>query len=463
MKEACRMLSLLCLLLCQTLSAWGSAPDDDAAWDLSVSANGRYLQRADGRPFFWLGDTGWLLPHRLTIDDARQYLDDCMQNEFNVVQVQLMNDEFHPDTLADAPFWQRLDSMVAEARLRGIYIAMVPVWGSLVKRGWMTTERAACYGHFLAKRYGDQPNIIWMMGGDIQGDIHPEVWDSLAAAIKRTDRRHLMTFHPRGRTFSAKWFHQRPWLDFNMFQSGHRRYGQRNGDKHYPIAEGTEEDNWQYVDSCLQYRPRKPMLDGEPSYENIPQGLHDASQPKWNEHDVRRYAYWSVFAGSCGHTYGNNEIMQFIARDEKGAYGADGSKHSWQDALGDNGRRQMKYLRRLMELFPPEDRVGDSTLVIGNGTRHQRILACRGKDYILTYNCGYPTTMKIDISKISGKQKLMWRYSPTYGTLKFVGTLKNGIRHIKKRFLFCGPYDGVLIIVDASSPLAKKLRDTDRL
>jgi hypothetical protein len=26
---------------------------------------------------------------------------------------------------------------------------------------------------------------------------------------------------------------------------------------------------------------------------------------------VRRYAYWSVFAGSCGHTYGHNAIMQF--------------------------------------------------------------------------------------------------------------------------------------------------------
>jgi hypothetical protein len=26
---------------------------------LSVSANQRYLQTADGKPFFWLGDTAW--------------------------------------------------------------------------------------------------------------------------------------------------------------------------------------------------------------------------------------------------------------------------------------------------------------------------------------------------------------------------------------------------------------------
>jgi hypothetical protein len=28
---------------------------------LEVSANKRFFQTADGKPFFWLGDTGWLL------------------------------------------------------------------------------------------------------------------------------------------------------------------------------------------------------------------------------------------------------------------------------------------------------------------------------------------------------------------------------------------------------------------
>ena len=29
---------------------------------LKVSKENRYLMNADGTPFFWLGDTGWLLP-----------------------------------------------------------------------------------------------------------------------------------------------------------------------------------------------------------------------------------------------------------------------------------------------------------------------------------------------------------------------------------------------------------------
>lgn len=97
-----------------------------------------------------------------------------------------------------------------------------------------------------------------------------------------------------------------------MFQSGHRRYGQRLGDKEYPIEENTEEDKRRYAERCLATTPLKPVIDGEPIYEEIPHGLHDENELRWKDHDVRRYAYWSVFAGSFGHTYGNNSIMQFL-------------------------------------------------------------------------------------------------------------------------------------------------------
>ena len=57
-------------------------------WDLKVSANNRFLQYADGTPFFWLGDTGWLLPQSLQRGETKGYLDTCAKNGFNVVQVQ---------------------------------------------------------------------------------------------------------------------------------------------------------------------------------------------------------------------------------------------------------------------------------------------------------------------------------------------------------------------------------------
>ena len=83
----------------------------------------------------------------------------------------------------------------------------------------------------------------------------------------------LVTFHPFGRTQSSTWFHQEPWLDFNMFQSGHRRYDQDD------TPEPKGEDNWRYVAEDLEREPLKPTIDGEPSYEGIPQGLHDPAEP----------------------------------------------------------------------------------------------------------------------------------------------------------------------------------------
>lgn len=60
--------------------------------NLKVSDNSLYLSHADGTPFFWLGDTGWLLPERLNRDEAAYYLQRCGSEGFNVVQVQVVND-----------------------------------------------------------------------------------------------------------------------------------------------------------------------------------------------------------------------------------------------------------------------------------------------------------------------------------------------------------------------------------
>ena len=55
--------------------------------DLRVSDNGLYMQHEDGTPFFWLGDTGWLLPQRLDRDEAQHYLEQTAREGFNVVQI----------------------------------------------------------------------------------------------------------------------------------------------------------------------------------------------------------------------------------------------------------------------------------------------------------------------------------------------------------------------------------------
>ena len=92
----------------------------------------------------------------------------------------------------------------------------------------------------------------------------------------------------------------------------------------------------------------KPTIDGEPSYEQIVHGLHDNTQPYWQSWDTRRYAYWSVFAGAFGHTFGDNAIMQFFRKDleKEGAFGV---WQDWREALHNIGGMQMGHLKHLME------------------------------------------------------------------------------------------------------------------
>lgn len=462
--------AFLFLLLSLTVSG-ANKPWDNG--ELRVSDNNRYLIFSNGEPFFYMGDTGWLLPERLDRAEAEFYLKKCQQAGYNVVQIQVMDgvpsyNIYGQPSLTDGwnfdkinqkgvyGYWDHLDYIVDMAANYGIYVGMVCIWGSMVKAEKMNASQAKSYGKFLADRYKDRPNIIWIMGGDIQGDIHPEVWNALATTIKSIDKHHLMTYHPRGRYTSAKWWSKAPWLDFHMFQSGHRKYGQRMGNADYPIPDDTEEDNWMYVDSTWSYSPVKPVLDAEPSYEDIPKGLHDPNEERWQDYDVRRYAYWSVFAGSCGHTYGHNAIMQMLKPGYPTSYGSDGTEKAWYDALNDPGFNQMKHLKNLMLSFPYLERVPDQDLIVGkNGKKYNRLIATRGADYLMVYNYNC-VPMKVDLTKISGVKKNVWWFTPEDGQLFYIGEFDSKATTFFRQRIPGRANDGVLIAVDSQKNYLSK-------
>jgi len=474
MKKIIITLFSLILLVSTTLTAQTKTAKHP--WDngkLKVSENHRYLQHENGTPFFWLGDTGWLLPERLNRDEAEFYLTECSKRGYNVVQVQTIDkvpslNYYGQSSMPDGfnfkninkkdlyGYWDHMDFIIKAAERKGIYIGMDCIWGGLVKDGLLSVKEAEAYGKFLGERYKNSPNIIWFIGGDIRGDVKPEVWEALATSIKSVDKNHLMTYHPRGRTCSSTWFNNASWLDFNMFQSGHRRYGQRKGDGDYTIAENTEEDNWRYAEQALSLATVKPVIDGEPSYEDIPQGLHEANETRWNANDVRRYAYWSVFAGSFGHTYGHNSIMQFY---KPGVNASFFPSRYWYDCLQDAGYNQMKYLKTLMLAFPFLERVADQSIIAGqNGERYDRAIATRGTDYLFVYNYT-ARPMQIDLSKISGAKKNCWWFNPKNGELQFIGEFDGTkITNFQLDIAYNAGNDRVLIAVDSTKDYIKNLQ-----
>lgn len=408
---------------------------------LTVAENGRFLRHENGTPFFWQGDTAWLLFTRTGPEDACEYLEDRRRKGFNVVQVMLVHspggcnafgrpsfeggDFSRPLTGEPDGYWEYIDRVFGIAEKKGIYLAVVPVWGSIVRSGGLDARTAAAYGEFLARRYGGRPNVVWIIGGDTHGSDQTDVWDALAASIRRTDPNHLMTFHPFGRTRSAQWFHRRPWLDFNMFQSGHRRYHQIMDPLHPDGVEGTipEEDNWRYVQADYALQPPKPTIDGEPSYEDIPQGLHDVRQPRWQAGDVRRYAYWSVFAGAFGHTYGDNSVIQMLRpQDRPGNYGA---ARGWREAIHDPGAGQMQYLKALMLAVPFFERVPAPESIAGPaGEQYDYLAATQGRDYLLVYTYT-GRAIPVKFGSIRGDTLLAHWFDPRTGRFTPIGHFSN--------------------------------------
>jgi len=406
---------------------------------LEVSTNKHYFQTEDGKPFFWLGDTGWLTFKKLTREEIKTYFQDRKSKGYNVIQIMTMHSEEMAnvygdsavvnkdvskplitkgnsfDNLEEYDFWDHVDYTLDVAEENNLYIGMVPIWGTSVKGGKVNLEQAKAYATFLGERFKDRKNIIWLNGGDTPGDENQEIWNSIGEILKSKTPDCLVTFHPFGRTDSSDNFHNESWLDFNMFQSGHRRYDQDDTERAYG------QDNYKFVQVDFNLKPTKPTLDGEPSYEGIPQGLHDTLQPLWNDNDLRRYAYWSVFAGGAGFTYGHSAVMQMFRLGDNPAYG---NKKIWNEALNDPGAKQMIYVKDLILDFPYFERVPDETLIANQGDKYDYLAATKGENYALIYTYN-GRTISVNMGEIIGDRVDASWYNPRNGEATRIGTFQN--------------------------------------
>jgi hypothetical protein len=391
--------------------------------DLKVSENRRFLVHADGTPFFYLGDTAWELFHRLTREEAEKYLENRRQKGFTVIQAVALaeldglndpnpyghrpllgNDPARPD-VREGPandYWDHVDFIVDRAREKGIYIGMLPTWGDKVTKAWgvgpvvFTPENAAVYGRFIGARYKDRPNILWILGGDRPPDKSLDLWREMAKAIREVDKgRHLMTYHPSGGSSTSKWFHNDEWLDFNLLQSGHN----------YNVP------NYNMITADYNRTPVKPCIDGEPRYEDHPAGFK-TQNGYMNDYDSRQAAYWALFAGAHGHTYGCHDIWQMFAPGRKPISWA---RTNWYDALDLPGAWDMWHVRTLMESRPVIKRVPDPSLIDGDaGSGADHVRATRGEDYAFVYiPTGKPVT--VQMGKVSGTKVKAWWFDPRRG------------------------------------------------
>jgi Protein of unknown function (DUF4038)/Putative collagen-binding domain of a collagenase len=411
---------------------------------LKTSDNHRFLVTADGKPFFYLGDTAWELFHRLDRANAGKYMEKRAQQGFTVIQAVAIA-EFDgltvPNAYGHLPFtdrdaarpavkngelndyWDHVDYVVDRANANGMYVGFLPTWG----RYWhdnvqdgkplFTKEKAEFYGEWLGKRYREK-GLIWILGGDrsVDTDQQKEVVRAMARGLRAGDGgAHLVTFHPPGGAGSAQWFHYDNWLDFNMRQNGH----------------GTEYSG-RYDKTALDYNrsPTKAVIDGEPIYEGHPISFNAKHLGHSIAADVRRPLYWDVFSGACGHTYGHHSLWQFW---KPGVSPLNDPLVAWTEALDQPGAVQMLYGRRLIESRPFLTRVPDDSVIVADrvptsvpGAGRYRFVAKRDSSgtYAMVY-APIGRALRVRMDKITGKQVRAWWFNPRTGKATEIGVFAN--------------------------------------
>jgi hypothetical protein len=451
-------------LLAQAPARRGALPP------LQASDDQRFLITADGKPFFYLADTAWELFHRLNREQAVQYLEKRASQKYTAIQAVALAEldgVTEPNPYGDLPligkdptrpavtpgaapndaeaydYWDHVEYIVDQANARGLYIAMLPSWGRWVNssgrndESLLTPENAQSYGEFLGKRFGRKA-VIWVMGGDRTPTGFEDTWRALARGVaagvsgKEDHGTVLMTFHPRGGETSSTWFHKDAWLDFNMHQTGHG------------LAEKVA--SWAKIAADYERTPRKPVLDGEPLYEDHPLAFRAREYGYSFDAHVRQRAYWSVFSGACGHTYGNHSVWQMYA---PGRAPVNGPLFYWYEAIRRPGAAQMRHLRELIESRPYFSRVPDPTLIENTLDGADRIVATRGDGYAFIYSAqGRAFTVRT--GRISGERmKASW-FNPRTGAVSPAGLHDNrGAREFRCPSEGFGS-DWVLILDDAA-------------
>ena len=361
---------------------------------LQVSENGRFLESTAGEPFFWLGDTGWGLLNRVNLEEAKHYLDTRREQRFNVIQVFLTAPWMRTNAAGEGPFlddeplklnstfFKQVDEVLQHAKSNHQYVLLCigQVLRSEVPQWQLKKEQDAHrFGWQLARRLQQHSNVLWNVGQDFpafgekapNGDVR-HLARAMAEGIAeaRDDRAEfdghadfsatLISFHPNGKRGSGEWFHEEPWLAFNMIQTGH--------DYSFP--------NHKMVRLDFDREPPKPIVDSEPAYEGHAASFN-AANGRISAFHVRRHAYWAVFSGAFGHTYGSNDVWSF--RTERGRplrYG----EYSWKQSLRAPGAEQMKHLRALMESVPFTEMLPAQRLVLfPPGTIGICVLHCAAK------------------------------------------------------------------------------------
>ncbi len=429
----------LCFLRVR-LTDYGAAAVAPHPERMFVSENGHFLTTESGRPVFLLADTAWGLVHQLKREEIEGYLRKRRSQRFNAVTFVLyspgnpdiadgtaniygqspfattggradptqprVTPGADPTKSSEYDFWDHVDYTISLTKQLGLYAIVLPCWGSAVVGDYsgketsdqvVNNQNAAQYGRWLAERYGREPHVIWMLGGDRRAvygerDYRP-VFRALAEGLRSAGGNSLISYHPPKRSpQSGDWFHQKQWLSFNSNQ-------------HWP------EDQLATILRDWQAAPTKPTWLFEGRYEGY--WKNNYKPEDWGDWQCRQQAWQTVVSGAFGHTYGHERVFGF------GKDNAD-----WRAALDSPGAQSMTHLAKLMNYFGPTNaltRQPDQSLLANDEGKAERLASDRitvsrttNNRCLLAYSAaGRPIRLRMD--RLATGPFFAWWFNPRTG------------------------------------------------
>lgn len=436
-----------------------------ASLRLQASPDGHRIQKSDGTPFFWMGDTAWSVVQRLSREDFDVYLSDRAKRGFTVTWTAASlysrppKKQFNaPNFYGEKPFgkfgdlhtpndayFETLDYFINAAAKKGIYVALV-VPG--VTPDWISNaEEARWFGNWIGTRYRSNPNIIWVLGGDVHPDVpdanHVAYWEDMAEGIAMgvNDGSHpdyskcFMTYHGV-KPSSSGWYHNSKWYDVNGV---------------YTYVDEIKIPSATMSDYALT--PPKPSVQLEPEYEYPPNegpdyyNKYPFTSPDFNH----RQAYWTYLSGGVGYNFGAGPIFRSNVSGDKGI---------WQDALGWDGSVHMTRLKTILTSREWSTYVPDQSLVASDTAAKSRlhIAAARSSagDSAMVYvpvQDRYqgpisPRTVDIALSKLTAGDSVTAKWvNPINGSEQSLGTFAKTATHA---FTTPAGWRDAVLVLDAS-------------
>lgn len=395
-----KMLWAVLSVLCATLAFGAQGP-------LRIAPDHRHLVDHTGQPFLAQGDAAWSLISGLTKEDAEKYLEARRRQGFNSIIVNLIEHKFHGpvDRYGAAPFitpgdfstpnekyFAHADWVIRKAQEKGIVVFLAPIYLGYIglDEGWVDEliangpEKARNWGRYVGKRYRDFDNIVWIIGGDRNPDTAREDVDAVAAGIKETDDRHLLTAHCHPENSAIDQYANEGWLDLNSTYT-------------YGIVH-------QKLRADYDRQPPMPFVLIETTYE----GEHNASAVQ-----IRRQAYWAILQGATGQFIGNRPMWLFDP--------------GWETALESAGSRDMArmyalFTSRRWDLLVPDEKHAIVVDGLGEFNGLDYLTAARASDgsLVMAY-LPSARTITVDMKSIKSEQAAASWFNPRTGESSVIG------------------------------------------